>query len=62
LCGIYNILKRTDRLDINAMAIRATYVDTPFVQVSFEQSERVIGAVICQASFCSFHTPPAGMD
>ena len=40
----------------------ATYVDTPFVQVSFEQSERVIGAVICQASFCNFHMLRAGMD
>ena len=38
------------------------YVDTPFVQVSFEQSERVIGAVICQASFCNFHMLRAGMD
>jgi len=42
--------------------IHATYVDTPLVQDSFEQSERVIGAVICQASFCSFHMPQAGMD
>ena len=42
--------------------IGATYVDTPFVQVSFEQSERVIGAVICQASFCNFHMLRAGMD
>ena len=44
------------------LTIRATYVDTPFVQVSFEQSERVIGAVICQASFCNFHMLRAGMD
>lgn len=48
-------IAKTDKID-------ATYVDTPFVQVSFEYSERVIGAVICQASFCGSDMPRAGMD